>query len=296
MKVDTLMKYYENLDTLAVDSAKATAANQTAANLESAQLGMDARRLDQEKQLEHFRQQMENLRNARATGSSEKIAFADINARKQAAILSQTFEGSENAKKMAMEKELAEMSEAGAQQRLNQQLESNTIDTNARINAERDLAGMKNEFERPLQEAQIAESRVKTEVLGRYDFDAANQSLAAIYDMKSKGAPSSVVKELTEIKLKEIRNAGVDPNILPAYAAQRAPEIKAKRAELLKSSKTDGINWVKKAAAETILNDIYELEQLISQNAIRDPKAGWAMIEAKKKRLGVTDKDIEDIL
>lgn len=164
-KVPALIDFYNNQNQLSVQTVTKEAEMKSAANIESARLGSEARRLDQEKQLEHFKQMMENLRNARSTASAEKVGQMDIEARKQESILSKTFQGSENAAKMAFDEKLQTMAEAATTQR--------------------DL--QKTEAGRPLQEAQIEESRAKIAETSRINLKDITDAYSALQKEQKEG-------------------------------------------------------------------------------------------------------------
>jgi hypothetical protein len=357
MKVDTLMRFYEGQNALAVDSAKATAANKTQANIEAARISQDQRRLDQETQLEHFRQSMENMRNARSTGSAEEIAKMDNEERRQAAILSKTFEGSENAKRMTFEEKLKAMSEAGDTARTNMTIEADkantqsTIEANAaladkriqgekdvtgmqiggqkevagmniagekevagmRVAGEKDLAGMRTaseeriasmnrEAEAPYRASQAGLANAQTKALSETDVAEDIQNLKLLVDMESNNKDwfgnlkqNEQQKAIDHYRKMIIQksNGRVDPDAIPEMIAREAPKVAAQRKALEKSAKTDAKDWAKKGAVQVIMNDYYELEDLIAQNRIKDPRAARQFLSDKAKRLGVSAADLE---
>lgn len=295
MKVPSLIEFYNNQNQLAVQAAGQTASNQTSANIESARLGMEAKRLSQEKQLEHFRVMMQNMREARAQSAAEGISSSEIEARKQAAILSQTFEGSQNAAKMSFEEKLAAMNEAGAQQRQLTGIEANREELGTRARTEVGLAGLKAEAEAPYQAAQTRHMNAQADLMGSPDVEGAIQSLTALATNRKemektlgKDQYKKVVKTLSD----RVSSFNIDPNTIPEVVEARAPEIKAKYESLLKSTASDFTKMQKQGSVQYIQQAQVELQNLIAQGLIRDPKAAVAKLYSEAKRLRVTAEDL----
>ena len=99
MKVPSLVDFYNNQNRLAVEAASQTASNRT-------NMAIADKRLQQEQQLERFRQMMENMRQARSQSSAEGMQKAQIMAQDAQTRLGRDFSTTQQAESNKFQLEL----------------------------------------------------------------------------------------------------------------------------------------------------------------------------------------------
>jgi hypothetical protein len=302
--VPSLIEFYNNQNALATRVSEASASNQTSANIESARIGAEAKRLDQEKQLEFFRQKMEDLRNARATASNERVAMGDISAREQSAILSKSFEGSQNAAQRDFQLKLQEMNEAGAQTRQNQLLASNkdiaNIDTVAKLEAEQ----RKLELGAPQAEADLQKTRAETAMIGR-NKPATRDELIKQLNEAEKLPTSWFDKKPGEFKQRiidsikaELGANGENPDMIPEVIAAQAPAVAAKVKDLNSNLDATFAQYATDGRIQQATKLISDYQDAITSGRVNSTVTRVAIekrLQAKLNALGVTSSDISKI-
>lgn len=292
MKVPSLIEFYNNQNALAVQAAGQTASLKTQANIESARLGAEAKRAAQEEQLARFQQLMENMRQQRALTSAEGISMAQIQAENARATLGREEQGQER----AFRQKLAEFEQAGAAQRQTQQLASAKEIAGMNIGAEEKIAAMKIASEAPEQEARTRLYSVQAEALGGPDIEGTINLLSTIAtnrkELEKVLGGRQAVKDLATSLSNKLRASGVEPTSIPAVAQAEAPDVKQRVADLSKSLDTDFKTMQKRGAIQYIQQLQLELQTLISQGLVNDPRAAMKKLQAEAKRLGVTAEDL----
>jgi hypothetical protein len=182
-----------------------------------------------------------------------------------------------------------------------------------RIGGEKDIAGMRtaseeriarmnNLAEAPYRASQAGLNEAQTAALTEPDVAADIQNLKLLVDMeeKNKGWFGVIPKNEQQKAIDHYRKliieksrGRINPDDMPEMIAREAPKVEAKRKALEKEAKTDAETWAKKGAVQVIMNDYYELEDLIAQNRIKDPRAARQFLSDKAKKLGVTASDLE---
>jgi hypothetical protein len=292
--VKSLIEFYNNQNALATRVSEATAANQTSANIESARLGAEAKRLDQEKQLEFFRQKMEDLRNKRATGSAEQIAANDITARQQAASLSQGFEGTQNAAQREFQMKLQTMNEAGANQRQGELIASNKDVANIGA-VEKMLSEQRKE---DLGAPQAAADLQKTKQATRADLIkqlGEAEKLPTSWLDKSKGEfKDRIVKSIKA----ELTAMGENADMIPEVLAAQAPQVAAKAKALADNLDNDFAQYAQDGRIQKATKLISDYQEALASGRVNSTVTKRAIetrLTAKLNALGVTSADIAKI-
>jgi hypothetical protein len=291
--VPSLIDFYNNQNTLATRVSEATANNQTTANLESAKLGAEAKRLEQEKQLEFFKQKMEDLRNARATGSAEQIAANDITARSQAATLSQGFQNSSAAAEQDFRTKLLSMQQAGDQQRQDQLLASN-----------KDIANIKAISELPQETANLAKTQAETANIGK-NKPATREDLIKQLNEAEKLPTSWLDKKQGEFKDRIVNSIksdlsalGENPDMIPEVLAAKAPAVAAKAKLLASSVDSDFAQFAQDGRIQKATKLITDYQEKLMSGTVTSAAGKRAMdtyLSAKLKALNITAADMAKI-
>lgn len=219
MKVETLMDYYNALNTATTQASIASASNKTQANIESARIGQDAKRLEQEKQLEFFKQKMEDMRNARSMASAEQLAAKRMDFDTGQGILDKEFTSGQNAATREFNLKLQQMSDAQAM--------------------ERDK--MKAEREAPVQAAQIraseastAKSEAETAAIGQVNPKDIIDTYVALQKQPKEGllwteTERDKARQVTMKALEDqMAKFGINPETNPDIQSAKGPDVKAR--------------------------------------------------------------------
>jgi len=292
--VPNLIDFYNNQNALATRVSEATAANATSANIESARLGAEARRLDQEKQLEFFRQKMEDLRNKRATGSAEQIAANDITARQQAASLSQGFESTSNQAEKDFRLKLLSMQQEGDQTRQDQLLASNKDIAN--IGAVETMLTQQRKEE--LAAPQAAADLQKTKQATRQDLikqlQEAEKLPTAWFD-KSKGEfKDRIVKSIKA----ELTSMGENADMIPEVLAAQAPQVAARAKALASNLDTDFAQYAQDGRIQKAMKLMSDYQEALASGRVNSTVTKRAIetrLAAKLNALGVNSADMAKI-
>lgn len=273
MDVKSLVEYYNNINNATTQASIASAGNQTSANIKSAELGMEAKRLAQEKQLEFFKQKMESMREARRGATQEKISLANIQATSGQGILDKQFTAEQN----ALQRE-----------------------ANIKENA------VKREFEEPLQTAQIAnyeesakESQVKREQAGQiqtkdlldtYKDFLGQKKEGILWDSGNDKKRNIMIQSLE----KQLSERGVDVNSNPDVLDAKKPEVEARYKELLTSVPDYFKNTVMDSKKSTLQEKWSLLTAKIANGAIPQSKVKDAVSKFANlaKSYGVKAEDL----
>lgn len=303
--VPSLIEFYNNQNSLATRVSEATAANKTSANIESARIGQDAKRLAQEKQLEFFRQKMEDLRNQRSTTSAERMALSEQTARQQAAILSQEFSGSQNAANQDFNLRLQQLQDENANARADKQIGAN-IELEDRRDANT-LAREEYKTEQGADQAQadLEYKRAQTADVGRAkpstredlikQLNEAEKLPSAWYDSKDK---KDFKDRLVESIKKDLSSMGENPDMIPEVLAAKAPAVAAKAKALADGLENDFAQYAQDGRIQKATKLISDYQDAIASGRVNSPatkKAIEARLQAKLNALKVTAADITKI-
>jgi len=302
--VKTLLEFYNSNNALTARAAEATAANQTNANIESARIGQDAKRLEQEKQLEFFRQKMEDLRSKRATTSAKRMNMQNIDARSQAATLSQTFEGSQNAANKAFNLQLQEMQDANAQARTNQEIQANLS-----LEDRRDANTMAREMYKEEQgvdqaTADLEYKRAQTADIGRPKPQTREDLIKQLNEAEKLpsewyGGDKAKFKDRIVKGIKDdLAKLGENPDMIPEVLAAKAPTVAAKAKALASNLDTDFAQYAQDGRIQQATKLISDYQDAIASGRVNSTVTRRAIetrLQARLNALKVTSADIAKI-
>ena len=100
------------------------------------------------------------------------------------------------------------------------------------------------------------------------------------------------MKALANTVAAKLNAAGVNTDTIPQVIAANAPEVKAKAADLNKNIDGDFARMQKEGAIQHVRQLQVELQYLISQGLIKDPRAAVNKLKAQMDKLGVKDSDL----
>ena len=299
--VKTLLEFYNSNNALTARAAEATAANQTNANIESARIGQDAKRLEQEKQLEFFRQKMEDLRSKRATTSAKRMNMQNIDARSQAATLSQTFEGSQNAANKAFNLQLQEMQDANAQARTNQEIQANLS-----LEDRRDANTMAREMYKEEQgvdqaTADLEYKRAQTADIGRPKPQTREDLIKQLNEAEKLpsewyGGDKAKFKDRIVKGIKDdLAKLGENPDMIPEVLAAKAPTVAAKAKALASNLDTDFEQYAQDGRIQRATQLISDYQAKFMQGiaiSAEQKRRYDTYLNRKLKALKITQSDI----
>jgi hypothetical protein len=298
--VKSLIEFYNNQNALATRVSEATAANQTSANIESARLGAEAKRLDQEKQLEFFRQKMEDLRNKRATGSAEQIAANDITARQQAAALSQGFSESSNAAERDFRLKLQSMQQEGDQARQNQLIASNKDIANIGAVETMMTQQRKEELAAPQAAADLEKTKQATRADLIKQLQEAEKLPTEYYDVfGASNSDKAKFKDRIVNSIKaELTAMGENSDMIPEVIAAKAPQVAAKAKALASSIDNDFTQFAQDGRIQRATKLISDYQEKLMSGTVTSAAGKRAMdtyLTNKLNSLGITSADIAKI-
>lgn len=302
--VPNLIEFYNNQNTLATRVSEATASNATNANIESARIGQEAKRLAQEKQLEFFRQKMEDLRNQRSTGSADQIAMRDITARQQAAALSQDFEGSQNAGNREFNLKLQAMQDANAQARTDQEIQANLSLEDRRDANTLAREKYKEELGAPQAKADLDKTRAETANIGKnkpVSREDLIKQLAEAEKLPSEwygGDKAKFKDRLVESIKADLTKLGENPDMIPEVLAAKAPAVTAKAKALTDNLDNDFAQFAQDGRiqkATTLISDYQEKLMSGTVHSVAGRQKMEAFLTAQLQALKITQADITKI-
>lgn len=237
--VKQLIDFYNNQNSLAVSATNTTAALKAEAQQRGADrahsAAIEQNRLKQEEQLRRFSEAMENMRQNRQLGSSERIALAQLQAEDARGLSRQAFEGSQNEADRQLQQQIAQFSEAGANQRA--ELDRNLRMELGQMNLEADRSPRQlNPEEASLVRAQARESNARANLIGQPDRSTLIQDLARLAELKEAKAISKDeyrrTSALIKQQLEQLTNAPADS--IPEVAEIETRDVAERKEEVLR--------------------------------------------------------------
>lgn len=287
--VRTLVDFYNNQNRLAVEAAGQTASLEAAKQRQDSSIAsqerMQARQQRQLEQLEQFRQQMDNLRQARSLSSEERTQAAQLLADQVQGEFAQASKAQESERDRAFKAQLEQFKQAGANERTEFQQEA--ADRRAKLNADvRLTTAAGTPAEQRLKSAQAIQAEKKARLLGQVpkeDLIANLQSLKAARD--SNAIDKRLYQSQKKLIEEQLQRSGIDtqndPDVLDALLPSK--EERQEQFDELNKSLSETI---KTSAVSKLQSEIDRQYQLLQSLELGEG-VRWASPEARNKGVGV---------